>query len=291
MDVPESSEQIGLTPKGGVPDELASTSAPPNPNPSVESKDDDDDDEEPSVLEALSDDQLARRPSFKKILDDLSSAGANLQKTNISSDPLSAAAVATLQAQAALQQAAASSGGIANPAVFSGLFHGVHGSPNQGEVPSSSAPNGDTQPQLSMVLPTQQQLQTAILNASSGVVQSLANQANIPASLLSSALINANMAATLSATGGVMNPGSTMLNSLTAAAARQNVTSSGPDDNVKKREVRLMKNREAARECRRKKKEYVRCLENRVAVLESQNQALIGELRALKELYLPKSQD
>lgn len=49
--------------------------------------------------------------------------------------------------------------------------------------------------------------------------------------------------------------------------------------------------REAARECRRKKKEYVRCLENRVAVLESQNQALIGELRALKELYLPKSQD
>lgn len=50
-------------------------------------------------------------------------------------------------------------------------------------------------------------------------------------------------------------------------------------------------NREAARECRRKKKEYVRCLENRVAVLESQNQALIGELRALKELYLPKSQD
>ena len=49
--------------------------------------------------------------------------------------------------------------------------------------------------------------------------------------------------------------------------------------------------REAARECRRKKKEYVRCLESRVAVLESQNQALIGELRALKELYLPKSQD
>ena len=48
-------------------------------------------------------------------------------------------------------------------------------------------------------------------------------------------------------------------------------------------------NREAARECRRKKKEYVRCLENRVAVLESQNQALIGELRALKELYLPKN--
>jgi hypothetical protein len=62
------------------------------------------------------------------------------------------------------------------------------------------------------------------------------------------------------------------------------------EDTMRKREVRLKKNREAARECRRKKKEYVRCLENRVAVLESQNQALIGELRALKELYLPKSE-
>ncbi len=55
--------------------------------------------------------------------------------------------------------------------------------------------------------------------------------------------------------------------------------------------LNVLFNREAARECRRKKKEYVRCLENRVAVLESQNQALIGELRALKELYLPKNQD
>lgn len=33
--------------------------------------------------------------------------------------------------------------------------------------------------------------------------------------------------------------------------------------------------REAAKECRRKKKEYVKCLENRVAVLENQNKALI----------------
>uniref|UniRef100_A0A4W4FUP9 Uncharacterized protein n=1 Tax=Electrophorus electricus TaxID=8005 RepID=A0A4W4FUP9_ELEEL len=39
-----------------------------------------------------------------------------------------------------------------------------------------------------------------------------------------------------------------------------------------KREIRLAKNREAARECRRKKKEYVKCLENRVAVLEKSKQ-------------------
>ncbi|XP_014662581.1 PREDICTED: cyclic AMP-dependent transcription factor ATF-1-like [Priapulus caudatus] len=58
---------------------------------------------------------------------------------------------------------------------------------------------------------------------------------------------------------------------------------------VGKREHRLMKNREAARECRRKKKEYVKCLENRVAVLESQNKQLIEELKSLKKLYCQKS--
>lgn len=57
------------------------------------------------------------------------------------------------------------------------------------------------------------------------------------------------------------------------------------EDQTRKRELRLMKNREAARECRRKKKEYIKCLENRVAVLENQNKALIEELKSLKELY------
>lgn len=52
--------------------------------------------------------------------------------------------------------------------------------------------------------------------------------------------------------------------------------------------MRLLKNREAARECRRKKKEYIKCLENRVAVLENQNKALIDELKSLKELYCQK---
>ena len=54
--------------------------------------------------------------------------------------------------------------------------------------------------------------------------------------------------------------------------------------------MRLMKNREAARECRRKKKEYIKCLENRVAVLENQNKALIEELKSLKELYANNKQ-
>ncbi|KAI4871257.1 hypothetical protein NFI96_019784 [Prochilodus magdalenae] len=60
------------------------------------------------------------------------------------------------------------------------------------------------------------------------------------------------------------------------------------EEALRKRELRLMKNREAARECRRKKKEYVKCLENRVAVLENQNKTLIEELKALKDLYSHK---
>lgn len=62
----------------------------------------------------------------------------------------------------------------------------------------------------------------------------------------------------------------------------------GAEEVTMKRELRLLKNREAARECRRKKKEYVRCLENRVALLENQNKTLISELKSLKELYCQK---
>ncbi|CAG5097452.1 Oidioi.mRNA.OKI2018_I69.XSR.g15082.t1.cds [Oikopleura dioica] len=66
----------------------------------------------------------------------------------------------------------------------------------------------------------------------------------------------------------------------------------GPEGMVieatKRREIRLQKNREAARECRRKKKEYIKCLENRVQVLEAQNKGLIDELKNLKEMYCHK---
>ena len=49
------------------------------------------------------------------------------------------------------------------------------------------------------------------------------------------------------------------------AAATSGGSGSTPiEEAARKREVRLMKNREAARECRNKKKEYIKCLENRV---------------------------
>ncbi|XP_028987216.1 cAMP-responsive element modulator-like isoform X6 [Betta splendens] len=70
----------------------------------------------------------------------------------------------------------------------------------------------------------------------------------------------------------------------------QSPSSQHAEEITRKREVRLMKNREAARECRRKKKEYVKCLENRVAVLENQNKTLIEELKALKDIYCHKAE-
>ncbi|KAM6970302.1 cyclic AMP-responsive element-binding protein 1b isoform 2-T2 [Aplochiton taeniatus] len=85
-------------------------------------------------------------------------------------------------------------------------------------------------------------------------------------------------------------PANTITSGVVMASSPTMPTQSGPVEVTRKREVRLMKNREAARECRRKKKEYVKCLENRVAVLENQNKTLIEELKALKDLYCHKSE-
>uniref|UniRef100_A0A1A7X345 cAMP responsive element binding protein 1 n=1 Tax=Iconisemion striatum TaxID=60296 RepID=A0A1A7X345_9TELE len=85
-------------------------------------------------------------------------------------------------------------------------------------------------------------------------------------------------------------PTSTITPGVVMATSPAMGTTGGTEEVTRKREVRLMKNREAARECRRKKKEYVKCLENRVAVLENQNKTLIEELKALKDLYCHKSE-
>lgn len=88
-------------------------------------------------------------------------------------------------------------------------------------------------------------------------------------------------------------PNSSLAHSIVMAASpssMQSPSSHHAEEITRKREVRLMKNREAARECRRKKKEYVKCLENRVAVLENQNKTLIEELKALKDIYCHKAE-
>ncbi|XP_062603912.1 cAMP-responsive element modulator-like [Saccostrea cucullata] len=86
------------------------------------------------------------------------------------------------------------------------------------------------------------------------------------------------------ATSGALPQGVVMATTGSPMSSPQNLS----EEASRKRELRLLKNREAARECRRKKKDYVKCLENRVAVLENQNKTLIEELKALKELYCQK---
>ncbi|KAM6953251.1 cAMP-responsive element modulator-like [Aplochiton taeniatus] len=57
------------------------------------------------------------------------------------------------------------------------------------------------------------------------------------------------------------------------------------EDATRKREIRLMKNREAAKECRRRKREYVRCLETRLSMVEAQNKKLLSDLQYVQEVY------
>ncbi|XP_003382636.1 PREDICTED: cyclic AMP-dependent transcription factor ATF-1-like [Amphimedon queenslandica] len=269
-----------------------------------------DDDEEPPPI---SSEQLLRRASFKKILEDLSSSAESINKPGL--DP--AAGVSMLQQAAGLAAAT-------NPALLPILQNLQQSALTIANQPSAATAagagaaggNNDFTQQLAaaMMLPNhinaQQQLTAALLNSQANAVAqaplianavSLAGHNNfqLPSNLLSSALLNAssnqlsNFGAQLPAGGGSGTPIGHK-QSLRTVSSPEGFVGSPPlpgEDSTKKREIRLMKNREAARECRRKKKEYIRCLENRVAVLESQNQALIGELRALKELYLPKNQE
>lgn len=52
---------------------------------------------------------------------------------------------------------------------------------------------------------------------------------------------------------------------------------------IAKKERRLQKNREAAKECRRKKKEYVKTVEDRIRQLENENTGLAHELARLRQ--------
>jgi len=62
------------------------------------------------------------------------------------------------------------------------------------------------------------------------------------------------------------------------------------EERERKREQKLQKNRDAAREGREKKRRYQMLLEARVSILETQNRALIEELKALKFLFCKPSQ-
>ncbi|XP_020568456.1 cyclic AMP-dependent transcription factor ATF-1 [Oryzias latipes] len=58
-----------------------------------------------------------------------------------------------------------------------------------------------------------------------------------------------------------------------------------PLEDTQKRQLRLRKNREAARDYRRRRNAYIAALEKRVVKLEQQNTTLAAELRVLKSLH------
>uniref|UniRef100_A0A3B5KQJ3 Cyclic AMP-responsive element-binding protein 1 n=1 Tax=Takifugu rubripes TaxID=31033 RepID=A0A3B5KQJ3_TAKRU len=218
---------------------------------------------------------LSRRPSYRKILNDLSSdapAVPRIEEEKAEED-LSAAAAPSITTvtvptpiyQTSSGQYIAITQGGAIQLANNGT-DGVQGLPTLTMTSAAAAHPGATILQYAQTSDGQQILvpsNQVVVQAAAGDVQAYQIRA-APASTIAPGVVMASSPA------------------LPTQGATEEVT--------RKREVRLMKNREAARECRRKKKEYVKCLENRVAVLENQNKTLIEELKALKDLYCHKSE-
>ncbi|XP_042368961.1 cyclic AMP-responsive element-binding protein 1-like [Plectropomus leopardus] len=214
---------------------------------------------------------LSRRPSYRKILNDLSSdAPAVPRIEEEKSEDDSAPAITTVTMPTPIYQTssgqyiAITQGGAIQLA--NNGTDGVQGLQTLTMANAAAAQPGATILQYAQTSDGQQILvpsNQVVVQAASGDVQAY----------------QIRTAPTSAITPGVVMATSPALG-----------TGGGTEEVTRKREVRLMKNREAARECRRKKKEYVKCLENRVAVLENQNKTLIEELKALKDLYCHKSE-
>uniref|UniRef100_A0A6Q2XS34 Uncharacterized protein n=1 Tax=Esox lucius TaxID=8010 RepID=A0A6Q2XS34_ESOLU len=218
---------------------------------------------------------LSRRPSYRKILNDLSSGDTpgvpRIEEEKSEEDTTPAITTVTMPTSCPIYQTstgqyiAITQGGAIQLA--NNGTDGVQGLQTLTMTNAAAAQQGTTILQYAQTSDGQQILvpsNQVVVQAASGDVQAYQIR-TAPASTIAPGVVMASSPA-LSGQGG-------------------------PEVEVtRKREVRLMKNREAARECRRKKKEYVKCLENRVAVLENQNKTLIEELKALKDLYCHKSE-
>ncbi|XP_068165150.1 cyclic AMP-responsive element-binding protein 1-like [Antennarius striatus] len=214
---------------------------------------------------------LSRRPSYRKILNDLSSdvpAVPRIEEEKSEDDSVPAITTVTMPTpiyQTSSGQYIAITQGGAIQLANNGT-DGVQGLQTLTMANAAAAQPGATILQYAQTSDGQQILvpsNQVVVQAASGDVQAY----------------QIRTAPTSAITPGVVMATSPALG-----------TGGGTEEVTRKREVRLMKNREAARECRRKKKEYVKCLENRVAVLENQNKTLIEELKALKDLYCHKSE-
>ncbi|XP_039505518.1 cyclic AMP-responsive element-binding protein 1a isoform X2 [Pimephales promelas] len=213
---------------------------------------------------------LSRRPSYRKILNDLSSdapAVPRIEEEKSEEDSTPAITTVTMPTpiyQTSSGQYIAITQGGAIQLANNGT-DGVQGLQTLTMTNAAGAQQGTTILQYAQTSDGQQILvpsNQVVVQAASGDVQAYQ----------------------------IRTASSTIAPGVVMASSPAIPSQGGTEEVTRKREVRLMKNREAARECRRKKKEYVKCLENRVAVLENQNKTLIEELKALKDLYCHKSE-
>ncbi|XP_055059261.2 cAMP-responsive element modulator isoform X1 [Misgurnus anguillicaudatus] len=218
---------------------------------------------------------LSRRPSYRKILNELSSDAPAVPKIDeeekVEEETPPTSSVATVTAPSSIYQTS------------SGQYITI----TQGGAIQLTGPGGEAlQGVQALTLPS-----PATPQPGATILQYGAQMGDSGQQLL----LSAGQVLVQAATGDmpayqIRSPSSGFPPGVVMAASPGAIHSPQPntEEATRKREVRLMKNREAARECRRKKKEYVKCLENRVAVLENQNKTLIEELKALKDIYCHK---
>lgn len=231
--------------------------------------------------------QLNRRPSYRMILKDLETADKVLKKEPDETPPSS---VDASPLQVNIPPSTGRTGATSGPSPYASplaggllqsgnLPHPLHLNGDLGSLP----PGLDFAAAIAAAASSSQNSALSVGAGSSGLPMNHDGHVIKPVSGMDPSSFSEWHSPLLS--GYISSPSPTM-----AAGSRGSMggCGGGEDESTRKRQVRLLKNREAAKECRRKKKEYVKCLESRVAVLENQNKALIEELKTLKELYCRK---
>ncbi|NXS25931.1 CREM protein, partial [Pomatostomus ruficeps] len=218
---------------------------------------------------------LSRRPSYRKILNELSS---------------DAPAVAKIEEEEKSEDEGTPSG-ISAMAMPTSLYHtntGQYLTISQGGTIQTVTNSGAPQPGATIVQYAAQ--------SSDGTQQFFVPGSQVVVQGGGSGSLLSKVATTFAATGDmpayqIRTPTTTLPQGVVMAASPGTLHSPQQmaEEATRKRELRLLKNREAAKECRRRKKEYIKCLESRVAVLEVQNKKLIQELETLKDICSSKT--
>ncbi|NWZ38066.1 CREM protein, partial [Brachypodius atriceps] len=218
---------------------------------------------------------LSRRPSYRKILNELSS---------------DAPAVAKIEEEEKSEDEGTPSG-ISAMAMPTSLYHtntGQYLTISQGGTIQTVTNSGAPQAGATIVQYAAQ--------SSDGTQQFFVPGSQVVVQGRGSGFLLSKAATMFAATGDmpayqIRTPTTTLPQGVVMAASPGTLHSPQQmaEEATRKRELRLLKNREAAKECRRRKKEYIKCLESRVAVLEVQNKKLIQELETLKDICSSKT--